>query len=98
MSILQSPTMIFKTYRGIKHVKRLYHMDEFETSKKLVQIEFISPKYAETILQERFIHIYNLRCQVKSLKPTIRLQKQLQSDKRSDYQSETFLEEQPTSY
>jgi len=86
---------LFKTCRGIKHVKRLYHTDEFQAPKELVQIEFISPKYAETILQERFIYIYNLRCQVKALKPTTRLQKQLQNGNRSDYQSETFLEEQP---
>lgn len=56
-----------ESHKGIKDVKRLYRMDEFQvqTPKELLQIEFEAAKYAEPILQEGFIKIENLRCRVK---------------------------------
>lgn len=58
-----------ESYNGIKSVKRSRHMDEKQTPKETIQIEFADPKDADAILQESFIKLQHLRCRVVGLKP-----------------------------
>jgi hypothetical protein len=83
-----------KTYRGIKHVKRWYSINESQTPTERVQVDFQTSKDTESILQDGFIDIGQLCCSVTPLKPSKRLQRELGSDYGSDYQSEIFIEDE----
>ena len=83
-----------KTYRGIKHVKRWYRINESKTATDCVQVDFQTSKDTESILQAGFIDIGKLCCSVTPLEPSKRLQRELGSDYGSDYQSEIYIEDE----
>jgi hypothetical protein len=82
-----------KTYKGVKHVKRWYEMNESQTPTERVQVDFELAEHAGKILQDGFIKIGPLYCFVTGLKPSRRLWNQLYNDYGSDYHSEISAEE-----
>lgn len=80
---------LLNMYGNVQRVKRWFNHDKPDNPTERVQIYFRSSENIKDILEKGFIKIGRYSFPVTSLKPSMRLQNELDTDNKSDYQPES---------